>query len=125
MNKILCPELCPTCPLRNMVPDEPRYLEEVGERAIPKTGWTPDGRSMVSLDFEHGRVVGPRLAEVALMSEGADSGPAFWVKGEVWESGGVQRAFEDCHKPTHIRAGILKLGKEAVCAAVLKFAEKS
>ena len=65
MNKTLCPELCLDCPLRSMAPDEPRYLEEVGELPIPIIS---DDRRSVSLDFENGRVVGPRLVEVALMS---------------------------------------------------------
>lgn len=125
MTKIPCPELCADCPLKIWALTEPRYLEEVGERALGKIDTTPEGHNTVSFDFEYGRVVGPRLAEVALLSEGADSGPAFWVKGEVWESGAVQKAFEECHQPTNVRTGFLKLGKKAVCAATLEFAQKA
>lgn len=124
MRKVECPELCPDCPVRKYVPDEPVYLEEVGELPIPQIDNSGRGGAVISIDFEHGRVVGPRLVKVDIMSEGAQDGAFFWAKGHDWDSGEVEQAFEECDKPETVRSGFLWLNKRFVCAALKKVAQE-
>src|SRR5579872_2325512 len=117
MNRVSCPELCPDCPLAPHIP-EPRVLEQGGGfRALGTIVNTPTG-STASFDFENGRPVGPHLIEIGLLSEDSSYGRGYWVKDNVGLSG-VTDAFEDCQGPETKRTGLLRLGKEAVCGAVL------
>lgn len=117
-----CVELCPDCPLRDMLPDgaefpdKPRHLEQVGERTLPATYSYSGSDGSMGVGIEYG--AGPRQTEVAILSEGVKTGPAFWAREGTWSSGAVQRAFEDCDEPTQIRYGFLKLSKQAVCEAM-------
>ncbi|MGC1177418.1 MAG: hypothetical protein WA843_05090 [Candidatus Saccharimonadales bacterium] len=117
MNKIPCPELCPDCPLLEYAPNEPRHLKVVGERTIPEV--TTDGHS-VTIGWEY--KTGPKEKEVAIMSEGAKSGPAFWVKERIGLPI-VRQAFESCKQPTVLKSGFLKRNKQVVCGGLSNLRE--
>ena len=129
MSRQQCPELCPDCPLASQIP-APRVLEQSDNSRIvsiePDIVRTPGRGTTISLDFEHGIPVQPhkRVVEVGILSEGSDEGLGFWVDSNLGVEG-VARVFKDCKGPKIIRRGFLRLGKEAVCGAVLEFAEKS
>lgn len=121
MNSIPCPELCNDCPLIQSVPSEPRELEQ-SENFIAKGNISPSG-DRATFDFEYGRPVGPHLVELGFVPEGGGVGLGFWVDSSLGLRG-VAKVFEDCSGPRNKRKGFLKLGKEAVCGAVLDFAEE-
>ncbi len=123
MDKMPCVELCPDCPLRTMFPEgtlpaeTPLHLKKVDERTLSQVDSyiSPQG-DFASLSIEHG--TGPRHADIAILPEGKDVGPAIWVEEGIWQSGGVQQAFEGCHEPAIERYGFLRLSKRAVCEAL-------
>ncbi len=129
MRRLPCPELCLDCPLVSQVP-APRVLEQSDNSRIVSIESdivrVPGRGTTISLDFEHGIPVQSHksVVEVGILSEGSDEGLGFWVNDSLGLSG-VVRAFEACNRPRNVRKGFLKLGKEAVCGAVLDFAEKS
>ncbi len=121
MNKVACPELCVDCPLIEVVPSKSRELEQ-SDNFIAHGNVSPRG-DKVSFDFEYGRPVGQHLVEVGLVPEGGGSGLGFWVDSSLGLRG-VAHALEECKGPKLKRKGLLKLGKEAVCGAVLDFAKQ-
>ncbi len=129
MKGLTCPELCLDCPLASQIP-APRVLEQSDNSRIvsiePDIVRVPGRGTTISFDFEHGIPIQPhkKVVEVGILSDGSDEGLGFWVNESLGLSG-VARAFEACNGPKNVRKGFLKLGKEAVCGAVLDFAEKS
>jgi hypothetical protein len=124
MERIPCPELCPDCPLAEVMPAESRQLEQSKEFiAKGKVVHHPEG-DKVTFDFERGRPVGRHLIEVGLIPEGGDQGLGFWVDSSLSLSD-IASEFEICTGPKYTRVGFLKLGKQAVCGAVSRFAEES
>jgi hypothetical protein len=123
MTTIKCPELCPDCPLAEAVPSNPRELE-TSENFIAKGTITHTTKGdTASFDFEHGRPTGPYLVEVGLVPEGGGIGLGFWVDDSLGLVG-VARAIENCEGPKKKRSGFMKLGKNAVCGAVLEVAQE-
>lgn len=118
MSRMLCPEPCDDCPLRELVPAE-RYELEQSEKTIAKGNISPKGNS-VSFDFENGKPIGPHLVEVGFLPEGSNDGIGFWVDSGVAMSG-VAKEIVNCSRPK--RTGFLGLGKK-ICGAVSNFAEE-
>lgn len=121
MEKTSCVELCSDCPLRTMFPEaavspeSQAHLKKVGEEAVPQVEYAHD-RSSASISIDY--ATGPKKAEIAILPEGSETGPAFWVREETWRRGAVHRAFEDCSQPGEERYGFLKLRKQIVCEAL-------
>ncbi len=114
-------ELCADCPLRTLLPDgaaeEPdkaRHISVVGERAIPQTWIGNDGSGHVEVD----NAGGATEIEIAVLSEGIETGPAFWIKGGKWRLADVEASFQACSEPDVIKTGFLKLRKQQACGAL-------
>lgn len=114
-----CIELCPDCPLRDFLPetDQPLNLVKVGEQARDRaeTHISGDGK-LASFSYERG--AGPRQEEIAILPEGSQTGPAFWLKPGTFMSGVVQQAFENCESADKRRHGFLLRRKTITCHAL-------
>jgi len=119
--------LCEDCPLRELLPDgdeapdKERYLSDVGERTVPRSWIEADGSAA---HFEIDNVSGPKEVEVAVLSDGVTTGPAFYVSKGIWRRGTVENSFEQCEEPNVIKSGFLKRRKQPVCGALKLFLDQ-
>ena len=122
MGKEACIELCRGCPLRERLPDgktdpdKVRYLENVGQKVVPYVNASIESDGSVSLEAHSNP--GRKIVEIAILSEGVETGPAFWVNEHTWENGRVQESFGACPKPGVTKKGFLGLRKNTYCYAL-------
>lgn len=113
-------ELCVDCPLRSLLPDgvedpdKERFISVVGERPVARTWIGADGSGHLEID----NVSGSKEVEIAILSEGVTTGPAFWLSGGKWQLAKVEAAINNCDEPDIIKTGFLKLRKQPVCRAL-------